>query len=126
MRFFLDHNVPASVGRTLRDGGHEVIIQSDALAADAPDPLVALTSAENDAILITFDRDYRSIASRLGASNRRLKRLSRIQFRCNEPAAAKRIALGLSFIEHEWELAQSSTDKRIFLEIQGNGFKTIR
>jgi predicted nuclease of predicted toxin-antitoxin system len=126
MRFFLDHNVPADVARVLREAGHEVIVQKDAIAADAADPVVALTAAENDAVLISFDRDYRQIATRFGISNVRLRKLSRIQFRCTEPEAAKRLSAGLAFIEHEWELAQAGGDKRIFLEIQGNGFKTVR
>ena len=76
MRFFLDHCVPAGVGRVLVAAGHEVIVQKEALAINAPDPLVALTSAQNNAILVSFDRDHKALAHRMGVSNSRLKRLS--------------------------------------------------
>ena len=126
MRFFLDHCVPAGVGRVFREAGHEVIIQKDALAIDAPDPLVALTSAQNDAILVSFDSDHRALANRMGVSNSRLKRLSRIHCRCEYPEAEKRMKLALSFIEHEWQEAQKSSDPRMFVEILGYGLKTHR
>jgi predicted nuclease of predicted toxin-antitoxin system len=126
LRFFLNHCVPASVARVLRDAGHVVILQKDAIATDESDPIVALASAENDAILISTDKDYRKIATRFGVSNTRLRKLSRIQLRCSEPDAASCVAAGMKFIEHEWELAQSFNDKRIFIEILGFGFKTVR
>lgn len=126
MRFFLDHCVPASVGTVLAAAGHEVIIQKDAIPTNASDPIVALTSVVNDAILVSFDKDHNAIATRFGVSNRRLRSLSRIHFRCDYPVAAKRMQAGLTLIEHEWQLAQALNDSRIFIEIQGNGYKTIR
>jgi len=126
MRFFLDHCVPVDVGRVLKDAGHEVIVQTTAIAADSPDPLVQLTAVENDAILVSFDPDHHRAANRFGISNKRFRKLSRIHLRCSEPHAAVRVKLALSFIEHEWQIALSSQDKRMFLEIQGNGLKTVR
>jgi predicted nuclease of predicted toxin-antitoxin system len=125
MRFFLDNCVPDSVGRLLLERGHEVIFQRDAIAPDAADKLVAFASAENDAILISFDKDFKAIASRFHVSHPRLKRLSRIQFRCSEPKAAARLEAGLSLIEAEWGLCQAA-DGRMFIEILDNAFKTIR
>jgi hypothetical protein len=126
MRFFLDHNVPVSVAEAFDAAGHEVIVQKDAIAPDSEDPVVALTAAENAAILVSFDRDFRAIAGRLGVSNRRLRKLSRIQMRCKEPEGATRLQEAMSFIQHEWDLAQQRSDKRIFIEILGLGLKTIR
>lgn len=114
------------MARVLRDAGHEVILQKEAIATDSSDTLVALASAANDAILITFDTDFKAIASRAGVSQKRLKKLSRIQFRCTEPQAADRLGKALSWIEAEWEVAQSSPDKRMFLEILGNALKSLR
>jgi hypothetical protein len=126
MRFFLDNCVPDPVGHFLRSKGHEVIFQREAIARDANDKLVALAAAENDAILITSDKDFRAIASRFQVSNKRLKKLSRIQFRCDETKHVARLALGWSLIEHEWNVAQAAADQRLFIEIMDNGFKTIR
>jgi predicted nuclease of predicted toxin-antitoxin system len=125
LRFFLDNCVPDSVGRVLAEAGHEVIYQRDVIPKDSPDKLVALTSAANEAILISFDRDHRAIASRMRVSHRKLRTLSRIDFRCTEPQAAQRIKIGLALIEAEWEHAQLSGG-RLFMEIQGAAFKTNR
>lgn len=126
MRFFLDHNVPASVVDVLIASNHEVIVQKDAIAPDAPDPLVALTAAENNAILLTFDKDFRAIAGRLGVSQKRLRKLCRVQMRCKPSAGARRLKEALSLIQHEWDLAQAQSDKRIFVEILDLGIKSIR
>lgn len=126
MRFFLDNCVPHSVGRVLEAGGHEVIYQREVLAADAADTLVALGSVENDAVLISFDKDFREIASRRKISKRGLRKLSRIHLRCREPRAAERISKALSLIEAEWKLAQQAPDSRMFIELQENAIKTLR
>ncbi len=126
LRFFLDNCVPDSVGRALAAAGHEVIYQRSAVARDAADILVALTSVENDAILVTFDRDHKAIASRLAVSHRRLNKLSRIDFACHEPEAARRIQAGLTFIEAEWKLACAASDRRMFIRITSISFTTTR
>ncbi len=126
MRFFLDNCVPAAVARVLKDAGHDVILQKEAIATDSSDTLVAIASAENDAILISFDKDFKEIATRAAISRRRLKTLSRIHFKCTHPQAADRLAKALSWIEQEWIVAGRSPDKRMFLEIQGAALKSLR
>lgn len=105
MKFFLGHNVPKAVAEALEECGHQVVIQKTVLAPDASDPVVALTSALNEAILVSFDNDHKAIAHRHGIANKRLKKLSRIHLRCDFPEAAKRIRGALSFIQHEWDFA---------------------
>lgn len=126
MRFFLDNCVPAAVAQVLRDAGHEVILQKDAIATDSSDTLVAIASATNDAILVSFDSDFKAIAARAAVSQKRLRKLSRIHFRCSYPQAADRLKKALSWVEAEWEIAQASPDSRMFLEILGNALKTVR
>lgn len=126
LRFFLDNCVPDSVGHALLAAGHEVIFQREALAVDAADTLVAIASAENEAILISQDKDFATIASRLRISHRSLRKLSRISLKCSEVQAAARITAGLSLIEAEWAIAKASPNGRMFIEIYKAGFKTIR
>jgi predicted nuclease of predicted toxin-antitoxin system len=126
MRFFLDNCVPDPVGHFLKARGHEVIFQRDAIAKDASDKLVALAAVENDAILISSDKDFKAIASRFHISHGRLKKLSRIQFRCAEPKHVKRLEIGLSLIQFEWTQCQSASDPRMFIDIMDNMFRTIR
>lgn len=56
----------------LRAAGHEVIVLKDAIAPDSADPVVALAAAENEAVLVSFDKDFRFLAGRLGVGNKRL------------------------------------------------------
>jgi hypothetical protein len=126
MRFFLDHCVPVSVATVLTNAGHEVIIQKQAIPADSSDTMVAVASAANEAILISFDKDFKAIASRFGVSQKRLKKLSRIAFKCSYPQAAKRLEGAMGFIQTEWQISQDAPDKRMFVEIQGAALRTIR
>jgi predicted nuclease of predicted toxin-antitoxin system len=126
LRFFLDNCVPDPVGHFLLSQGHEVIFQRDSISTDAEDKLVALAAVENNAILISSDKDYRAIASRFHISHRRLRTLSRIQFRCAETKHVERLKVGLSLIQFEWTLCQAANDKRMFIDVMDNLFRTIR
>jgi predicted nuclease of predicted toxin-antitoxin system len=117
MRFFLDHCVPAGVAVVLTNAGHEVIIQKDAIPTDSSDTLVAIASAVNEAILVSFDKDFKTIAARTHITHRQLKKLSRIQFRCKAPQAAIRLQIALPFIAMEWGIVQSLHDARMFVDI---------
>ena len=126
LRFFIDHCVPESVSKALEGAGHEVIRLRMELAEDAPDPLVAAVSQMHGAILVSHDSDFRTLVPRSGVGRRRFARLSRIGLRCAPPRAAQRMTLALSLIEHEWEVAQQSNDKRMIVEIGDTSIRTIR
>jgi hypothetical protein len=57
MRFFIDQNVPDSVGRFLMSKNYEVVHLRTRIPTDSPDTLVAAVAEANDAILVTFDAD---------------------------------------------------------------------
>ncbi|HVC53712.1 MAG TPA: DUF5615 family PIN-like protein [Stellaceae bacterium] len=127
IRFFVDHCVPDSVGRVLRKAGHEVILLRERIAPDSPDPLVAAVSEMNNAVLISLDADFRSLAPRVPKGQRqRFRKLSRIGLRCKAPRCAQRLAVTLSLIEHEWTVAQASPDKRMIVEIGETFVRSIR
>ncbi len=127
MRFFIDEGVPRSVGQYLKKLGHEVIYLDERIAKGSPDTLVAAVAESNDAILIAFDSDFKSLASRHGIGQKRFKRLSLIRFqRCRESRAVERLGKAMSLIEHEWEFCQSSTDQRMFIVIQTDAIRTYR
>lgn len=126
LKFFADNCVPDSVGQVLQEAGHEVLRLRDILPRNSPDQIVASVAELNDAILISFDRDFRTLAPRIGLGRQRFRRLSRIAFRCREPIAARRIGLALSLIEHEWLIAQESDDHRMIIQISETTIQTIR
>jgi hypothetical protein len=127
IRFFIDHCVPDSVGRVLRDAGHEVILLRERIAQDSPDPLVAAVSEMNGAVLVSLDSDFKRLAPRVAVGDRRrFKTLSRIGLRCKAPRCSPRLMLCLSLVEHEWTVAQGSHDKRMIVEIGESYIRSIR
>jgi predicted nuclease of predicted toxin-antitoxin system len=126
IKFFLDNCVPDSVAHVLRDAGHEVIFLRETIPKDSPDQVVARISEALDAVLVSYDKDFKVLAPRIGVGQRRFRKLSRVGFRCREPQAARRIEAALSLIEHEWEAAQLTADKRIIIEISETAIRTIR
>jgi hypothetical protein len=80
----------------------------------------------NDAVLVSLDSDFKSLAPRAGVGKLRFRTLSRIGLKCTEPQAAKRITVAMSLIEHDWDLAQRRGDKRMIVEIGQTSIRTIR
>lgn len=127
MRLFLDHNVPDSVARAFVQRGHEVVLLRDELPSDSPDELVATVSEQLGAVLVSCDTDFRRIAPRIPRGQRaRFRRLSRISLECSGPRAARRVETAMSLIEHEFEIAQSSRDKRMHVVIRNDVIRTHR
>ena len=127
MRFFADHNVPESVSRALESAGYKVIRLREKTAPDSPDTLVAAVSEANDAVLITMDGDFKSIAARIGIGQRRYRKLSLLRFeKCRESQAAKRLLSALSLIEHEWKVGNGARDRRMFVVICSTVIRTYR
>jgi predicted nuclease of predicted toxin-antitoxin system len=110
----------------LRNAGYVVELLREKLATDSPDQLVATYSELSGAVLISLDRDFRTLAPRVGIGQQRFRRLSRIGIRCEEPSAARRIEGALSLIEHEWERAQQRPDKRMIIEVGPTYIRTLR
>jgi Domain of unknown function (DUF5615) len=57
-RFLTDHNVPDSVGNTLRRLGHDVVRLREVMAVNTTDPVVAQAAIRDRRILVTWDRDF--------------------------------------------------------------------
>jgi predicted nuclease of predicted toxin-antitoxin system len=94
---------------------------------DFPDALVAAVAEANNAILVTFDPDFKALASRIGIGRRRFATLSLIRFeKCRESQAARRIEVALSLIEHEWAIRTSAGDRRMFVVITSQTIRTHR
>ncbi len=127
MRFYLDEGVPRGVGRFLESRGYSVLYLEDRTAKGSKDTLVAAISEANEAILVAFDADFKSIAQRAGIGQRRFRTLSLIRFeKCRESAAANRLERALSLIEHEWKIGNGDKDRRMFVVIQAATIRTHR
>lgn len=127
MRLFIDHCVPESVPKMLEDKGYTVFRLREKTAPDSPDTLVAAVAEANDAVLVTMDGDFKTIAARSGVGQRRFRRLSIVRFeKCRESKAAQRMEAALSLLEHEWALSGDSHDRRMFVVITGATIRTHR
>lgn len=58
LRFFLDQNVPDSIGRYFRGRGHSVLLLRHHIPDNSPDPVVGMTALDAGRILVTCDRDF--------------------------------------------------------------------
>lgn len=99
----------------------------DVLPTDLPDPLVAKTAQDNEAILISHDGDFDTIAPRIPVGEKtRFRKLSRIHLKCENAKAAERLAAAIALIEFEFAAAQLRHDKRVYVVVQTNLIKTLR
>jgi predicted nuclease of predicted toxin-antitoxin system len=64
VRFLLDHDVDAAVGRMLRRHGHECLTASQVGLAAATDDALTVWASEHGAVVVSTDREF---------SRRRLK-----------------------------------------------------
>jgi predicted nuclease of predicted toxin-antitoxin system len=127
MHFILDENVPVAVAELLTRHGHVAEFIREYVPPGAPDPLVATVAQELNAILVSFDGDFQTIAPRVPHGHRaRFRTLSRIWMRCDEPAAADRLEQALSLIQSEFDLAQERADTRMHMWVGSSYLRTDR
>jgi len=127
-RALLDAGVPDSVGTVLEERGHGVIYHRNVLPEKTPDLVVAATALENAAVLVAIDNDMKQLAQRYGITARgdKFARLSIIRLCCNETLAAQRLRHAMTFVEHEWGIAEAKTARRMWIEIRQHDLRTYR
>lgn len=127
IRFFLDEGVPHAVGRFLKERDHEVIYLEERLVKGSKDDVVAAVAEANNAVLVAFDSDFKTLTSRTGIGRTRFRTLSLLRFeKCRESQACARLEAALSLIYHEWNVSQGSRDRRLFVVITGQSIRTHR
>lgn len=80
-RFFLDNDVPTSVGRMLGSHGHTWSTANQAHMAEDRDDDLTVYAIERQAVLVTFDREFSQRRRRASVGHH-------VQMRCDEPEAA--------------------------------------
>lgn len=63
--FLADENMPAQVVEFLRARGHVVYPVGESFAKASPDPLLVAAAEVNGLVVLTFDRDFRSLIRQL-------------------------------------------------------------
>jgi predicted nuclease of predicted toxin-antitoxin system len=126
MRLLIDENVPRSVAEFFASRGHSVQYVRDLLPPSTPDPVIAQIGDRLSAIVVTWDRDFRKVASRVPAGNRtKFRRLGRISFQCKEPRGVPLLELWIESIEFHYQQALKRRDFRMIVQIQESGFKVM-
>lgn len=126
MHFLLDQNVARSVAEVFQEMGHTCEFSRALLPASADDPLVAIVAEQLDAVLVSHDTDFNTIAPRvIDGQKRRYSKLSRIALQCREFEAASRIRELMPAIELFVALAANKPDKRVIIFIQTNTIRTV-
>lgn len=126
MSLLIDENVPASVAEFFAARGHAVKFVRDILPAGTPDPVVATIGDKLSAIVVTWDRDFDKLVSRVPSGNRTaFRRLGRISFRCNEVEGKRLLEKWIDMIEFHYKRSLSDSDFRMIVQIQPSGFKVM-
>src|SRR5438093_190514 len=111
MLLLIDENVPDSVASFFASRGHEVRYVRDILPARTPDPVIAEIGDRLSAIVVTWDKDFRKLVSRIPAGNRTaFRRLGRITFRCNEARGLSQLERWIDHIELLYSNASEQQD----------------
>lgn len=124
MLLLVDENVPESVAKFLASRGHDVRYVRDVLPAGTPDPVIAAVGDRIGAVVVTWDKDFEKLISRVPVGNKTaFRHLGRISFKCDYPNGRALIEKWIDHIEFHYARACQDDDIRMIVEIQEKAFK---
>jgi predicted nuclease of predicted toxin-antitoxin system len=124
MKLLIDENVPNSVVEFLRERGHEIHLVREKLPAGTPDPVIAVIGDRLSAIVVSWDKDFERLVSRVPHGNKtRFRNLGRITFKCKETHGKAQLQKWITHIELHYETCRTEPDFRMIVEIQGAALK---
>lgn len=127
MRLLVDENVQDSIAEFFRSRGHEVFLVRDVLAPGAFDSSLSRLGDLMELIVVTWDRDLKTLAKRAPRGERqKYRRLGRISLRCNQARALSRVQQVVESIEFEYRQTLKQKDRRRFIEITESTLVIVR
>jgi hypothetical protein len=121
-----DENVPQSVVDFLVARGHDVKRVTDLIPAGSPDILVATVAGQMSAVVVTWDRDFRSFLQIIPAGAKSaISKTSRLCFRCRESHGRDRAEKHIDEIELAHKKAEQD-DVPVYIEILETGINIRR
>jgi predicted nuclease of predicted toxin-antitoxin system len=112
--FFLDNNVPDSIGRYLQGRGHSVIRQRFCIPANSPDQIVAMTALQSGRVLVTQDKDFNS--QRFAKD--RFAKLSRVSLSGGSHTLLPALKAYIHLIENHGAHVGASKAPRLLAQVQ--------
>lgn len=120
LSFFLDNNVPDSIGRYLQGRGHSVHRQRHHIPHDSPDAAVGMTALQAERILVSWDKDFNNQSFR----QPRFAGLSRVSLSGEGPTLLPAIKEHIDVVEFQMPRAPRSGRMVAFLKVGNCRFKT--
>jgi len=111
LRFFLDQNVPDSIGAYLQGRGHSVFRLRHHIPDNSPDPVVAMTALKADRVLVSCDKDFNGQRFQ----QERFARLSRIGLSGPGPTLLPAIKKHIAVVE--FQLARAPKAGRVVAHV---------
>ena len=124
MLLLVDENVPKSVADYLRERGHQVELVTELLLPGTQDLVVAKIGDRMSAVVVTWDRDFEQLISRVPQGNRnRFRRLGRISFKCEASKGRPLLEKWIRAIERHYDDCLEQPDFRMLVVISDSGIK---
>lgn len=122
LSFFLDNNIPDSIGRFLQRRGHSVQRQRFYIPANSADPVVAMTALKAGRILVTQDKDFNSQRFQQD----RFAALSRVSLSGSSVTLLPALKEHIHLIEFQWEHLRRAGKHRMiaFVKLGNVRFRT--
>ena len=120
IHFFTDNDVANLVGDTILKLGHDLTRLRDVMLDDSPDEIVASACRDRRLVLVTHNvKDFRRIVrEQLRTSKANVGALHRIELRCDQATAHKRLAEEMPHIEQDWQRFEGDPDCELRITIE--------
>ncbi|MBI4321048.1 MAG: DUF5615 family PIN-like protein [Chloroflexi bacterium] len=126
MLLLVDECVPVDVGRVLAGRGHDVRFVREYFGSGTKDPVISIGGDFMGAVVVTLDKDFRSLVKRVARGERQsFRKLGRISLRCSPVRATQRVKALAEWIEFAYLQAQKSSDKRMIIQITETNFTAV-
>lgn len=127
MHFILDECVPIFALNKLHEMNLSAAIIYDYIAPQSPDQLVAAVVNEEQAVLISHDRDFKSLISRRPNQQEvRYRNAHMLKMDCKQPRIPDRLEMCMPIITAEYEARQEMRDPRMIIYIGTDALKVWR
>lgn len=122
LRFFLDQNVPDSIGAFLQRRGHSVYRLRHHIPDDSPDPVVGMTALKAGRILVSCDKDFNGQRFQQD----RFAQLSRIGLSGPGPTLLSAMKAHIEVIEFQLERIPKGGRVVAHVQLDGVRFRVAR